>query len=122
FADGSVIGVRDFADYTEIFRDAPRPAPVPAARITAASASAAAPAPTAAPAAAAAPTGATTPSAWEWLSQEGIGLRELQEKIEIECITRALTEAHGNITRAAVLLKMKRPRLSQLIKEYGITL
>ena len=51
---------------------------------------------------------------------EGLGLRELQEKIEIECITRALAESRGNITRAAEILKMKRPRLSQLIKEHGI--
>ena len=56
------------------------------------------------------------------MESEGIGLRELQSRIEIECITRALQESGGNITRAAELLKMKRPRLSQLIKEYGIPL
>lgn len=28
-------------------------------------------------------------------------------------------ETHGNITRAAALLGMKRPRLSQLVKQYG---
>jgi DNA-binding NtrC family response regulator/tetratricopeptide (TPR) repeat protein len=51
----------------------------------------------------------------------GISLRELKRKIELECITRALAEAGGNITRAAEKLGMKRPRLSQLLKEHGIT-
>jgi transcriptional regulator with GAF, ATPase, and Fis domain len=40
--------------------------------------------------------------------------------IERECIARALGEAGGNITRAATLLGMKRPRLSQLVKQYGL--
>jgi DNA-binding NtrC family response regulator len=34
-------------------------------------------------------------------------------------VERALAETDGNITRAARLLGMKRPRLSQLLKEYG---
>ncbi len=51
----------------------------------------------------------------------GISLRELKRKIELECITRALAETGGNITRAAERLGMKRPRLSQLLKEHGIT-
>jgi len=29
-------------------------------------------------------------------------------------------ETDGNITRAATLLGMKRPRLSQLVKQYGL--
>jgi len=65
--------------------------------------------------------GGVEAAAWERMGAERIGLRQLQEKIEIECITRALAESGGNITRAAELLKMKRPRLSQLIKEHGIT-
>jgi DNA-binding NtrC family response regulator len=52
----------------------------------------------------------------------GISLRELKRKIELECITRALAETGGNITRAAEKLGMKRPRLSQLLKEHGITM
>jgi DNA-binding NtrC family response regulator len=40
--------------------------------------------------------------------------------IERECIARALGDAGGNITRAAALLGMKRPRLSQLVKQYGL--
>ena len=53
-------------------------------------------------------------------SNLGRVLKELKTRIEIECITEALGRAHGNITRAADLLGMKRPRLSQLIKEHGI--
>jgi transcriptional regulator with GAF, ATPase, and Fis domain len=116
FADGPVIGTRDFADYTEIFRERARvrtPTQVPAVR-------AAAPSRVGQPCDGGADA---SPSAmWERMGSEGIGLRELQQKIEIECITRALAETRGNITKAAELLKMKRPRLSQLIKEYGIAL
>ena len=35
-------------------------------------------------------------------------------------IARALVESGGNITRAANLLGMKRPRLSQLVKQYKL--
>jgi DNA-binding NtrC family response regulator/tetratricopeptide (TPR) repeat protein len=113
FADGAVIGVRDFADYTEIFRRAePRseataepPAQPQAARNNGAPAAGDAPA-----------------NAWSRLAAEGLSLKELKTRIEIECITEALGRAHGNITRAAELLGMKRPRLSQLVKEHGIAL
>ncbi len=47
-------------------------------------------------------------------------LLELKKVIERECIVRALEETEGNITRAAKLLGMKRPRLSQLVKQYGL--
>lgn len=49
----------------------------------------------------------------------GIGLSDLKRTIERDCIARALQESRGNITRAAALLGMKRPRLSQLVKHYG---
>ena len=49
----------------------------------------------------------------------GISLSDLKRDIERECIARALSETGGNITRAASLLGMKRPRLSQLVKQYG---
>ena len=45
---------------------------------------------------------------------------DLRKLLERESISRALTETGGNITRAADLLGMKRPRLSQLIKEYEL--
>ncbi|MEM9070991.1 MAG: sigma 54-interacting transcriptional regulator [Myxococcota bacterium] len=47
-------------------------------------------------------------------------LLEMKKVIERECIVRALVETNGNITRAAALLGMKRPRLSQLVKQYNL--
>jgi sigma-54 specific flagellar transcriptional regulator A len=49
----------------------------------------------------------------------GVSLGDMKRQIERECIGRALEESGGNITRAAALLGMKRPRLSQLVKQYG---
>ncbi|WP_437736593.1 sigma 54-interacting transcriptional regulator [Sorangium sp. So ce1335] len=49
----------------------------------------------------------------------GVSLSDMKREIERECIARALDESRGNITRAAALLGMKRPRLSQLVKQYG---
>ncbi|MBX3189497.1 MAG: sigma 54-interacting transcriptional regulator [Labilithrix sp.] len=50
-----------------------------------------------------------------------VSLSDIKRQIEQDCITRALSETGGNITRAAVLLGMKRPRLSQLAKQYGLS-
>ncbi len=55
------------------------------------------------------------------LVNEGLSLSEYKIRIEQECIFRALRQTNGNITRAATLLKMKRPRLSQLVKKYGLS-
>nr|WP_275939131.1 sigma-54 dependent transcriptional regulator [Polyangium spumosum] len=52
--------------------------------------------------------------------RSGVSLSDMKRKIERECIARALEESGGNITRAAALLGMKRPRLSQLVKQYGL--
>jgi sigma-54 specific flagellar transcriptional regulator A len=60
-------------------------------------------------------------SAYDVLVTEGLSLHDYKKRIEQECIERALRQTNGNITRAAKLLKMKRPRLSQLVKEYGLT-
>jgi transcriptional regulator with GAF, ATPase, and Fis domain/tetratricopeptide (TPR) repeat protein len=51
--------------------------------------------------------------------RSGVSLSDLKRTIERDCIERALVESRGNITRAATLLGMKRPRLSQLVKQYG---
>ncbi len=50
----------------------------------------------------------------------GVALFDMRREIERGCIAQALDEAGGNITRAATLLGMKRPRLSQLVREYGL--
>ena len=50
----------------------------------------------------------------------GTNLSEMKRRLEQECIARALVESGGNITQAAKLLGMKRPRLSQLVKQYKL--
>ncbi len=64
---------------------------------------------------------AATAAVYAQVRSGSLGLSELKRIIEHDCILRALTETKGNITRAALLLGMKRPRLSQLAKAYGIT-
>ncbi len=46
---------------------------------------------------------------------EGLPLPELKRQIQVEAIARALRRTEGNITRAAEMLGMRRPRLSQII-------
>ncbi|MBI5537083.1 MAG: sigma 54-interacting transcriptional regulator [Deltaproteobacteria bacterium] len=58
--------------------------------------------------------------AYEEIRSRGTSLSDLKRQIERDCIERALVETHGNITKAATLLGMKRPRLSQLVKQYGL--
>jgi DNA-binding NtrC family response regulator len=59
-------------------------------------------------------------SAYECVRRGDNSLSVLKQKIERECIAHALAETSGNITRAAALLGMKRPRLSQLVKQHGL--
>ena len=51
---------------------------------------------------------------------EGFNLNDAKRELEIRCIDKAMLQADGNITQAAKLLGMKRPRLSQKIKEYRL--
>jgi transcriptional regulator with GAF, ATPase, and Fis domain len=60
-----------------------------------------------------------TSVAYREIRGSGVSLSDLKRNIERDCIARALSESGGNITRAAALLGMKRPRLSQLVKQYG---
>ncbi len=46
---------------------------------------------------------------------EGLALGDLKRRLEFEAIANAIRQTNGNVTRAAALLKMKRPRLSQII-------
>ena len=61
-----------------------------------------------------------TAVAYAQVRQGTVSLSDIKRQIERDCIARALTETKGNITRAAALLGMKRPRLSQLVKQYGL--
>ncbi len=61
-----------------------------------------------------------TAVAYAQVRQGALSLSDLKRQIERDCIARALAETKGNITRAAGLLGMKRPRLSQLVKQYGL--
>lgn len=65
------------------------------------------------------PSGATFANPEEALVDEivsdGLDLSELKKRIEYESIRRALKETGGNITRAAEILQMTRPRLSQIV-------
>jgi DNA-binding NtrC family response regulator/tetratricopeptide (TPR) repeat protein/Mrp family chromosome partitioning ATPase len=92
FADGDLIDVNDFGDYPELGV---------AERPTASEASSASP--------------------YGQIRAQGLSLREFKKHIEAECIVEALGEVGGNITKAAKLLGMKRPRLSQLIKEHELS-
>jgi sigma-54 specific flagellar transcriptional regulator A len=61
-----------------------------------------------------------TAVAYAQVRQGAVSLSDMKRQIERDCIARALAETKGNITRAAALLGMKRPRLSQLVKQYGL--
>lgn len=50
-----------------------------------------------------------------WALDTGVGLPGLKKRLEAALIREALLQAQGNVTQAAKLLDMKRPRLSQLI-------
>ncbi|WP_157069835.1 sigma 54-interacting transcriptional regulator [Sandaracinus amylolyticus] len=51
---------------------------------------------------------------------DGHSVYELRRSLERRAIERAIDEAGGNLSQAAQRLGMKRPRLSQLAKEYGL--
>jgi transcriptional regulator with GAF, ATPase, and Fis domain len=62
-----------------------------------------------------------TAATYAQVRRGGVTLADMKRQIERDCIARALAETRGNITRAAALLGMKRPRLSQLVKQYGLS-
>jgi len=117
FAEGESIAAADFIDNVEDLRGARTPSTPPVAPSSSsgeedeASSEAALPQDEA---------GATA-IAYACVRQGSVSLSDLKRQIERDCVARALAETHGNITRAAALLGMKRPRLSQLVKQYGLT-
>lgn len=132
FAEGDALTARDFDEYGELFRDAPRlqsgptarptvsvvppvqarvPEPTPPAEVLAD------PAPPE-PVPPAAEAKAEDDGAADLLGQifdQGVPLPELKKQIQHRAIARALKLTEGNITRAAEILGMRRPRLSQII-------
>jgi transcriptional regulator with GAF, ATPase, and Fis domain len=61
-------------------------------------------------------------SVYQALRHLDVPLPELKRRIEEGCIALAMDDAGGHITRAAGYLGMKRPRVSQLVKTYGLKL
>ena len=51
--------------------------------------------------------------------RSGRSLPDMKKRLERICIERALEESGGNITHAAELLGMKRPRVSQLVNQFA---
>jgi DNA-binding NtrC family response regulator len=97
FAESSTLEAHDFAAFREVFTEAPEPET----------------------------SAAPEPSDLEAMLYHRVrrgesSLFEMKKSLERECIVRALRETDGNITQAATLLGMKRPRLSQLVKQYGL--
>jgi transcriptional regulator with GAF, ATPase, and Fis domain len=97
FAESSTLEAHDFAAFREVFTEAPEPET----------------------------SAAPEPSDLEAMLYHRVrrgesSLFEMKKALERECIVRALRETDGNITQAATLLGMKRPRLSQLVKQYGL--
>lgn len=115
FADGDIIAAADLLEHVEALRRvAEQPAPPPESRRLSA-----VPPPTGDTASAT--TDGVSSVAYREIRHGGSSLSDLKRDIERDCIARALAETGGNITRAATLLGMKRPRLSQLVKQYGLT-
>jgi DNA-binding NtrC family response regulator/tetratricopeptide (TPR) repeat protein len=110
FADGAVLVPQDFAAFAESFQSA-----------DAAERTASVSAPPAATAAPAEPARPLESMLYERVRDGETSLLDFKKVVERECIVRALEETEGNITRAAELLGMKRPRLSQLVKQYELS-
>jgi transcriptional regulator with GAF, ATPase, and Fis domain len=99
FADGRVIGADDLTENvgTLEYLEASPPSPVSHARSRG---------------------GSPTEAVYAEVAA-GMSLPDMKRALERACIERALAETDGNITKAAALLGMKRPRLSQLVNQYG---
>jgi transcriptional regulator with GAF, ATPase, and Fis domain/tetratricopeptide (TPR) repeat protein len=120
-ADGPEIGARDLLEHVDVLRTV-EPPPAPSVRAGPASVpveddlgeeEGGGALPTA--------EASATADAYGQIRTGAVSLFEMKRMIERDCIARALAETRGNITRAAALLGMKRPRLSQLVKHYGLS-
>ena len=128
FAETSVITTQDFTDNVDELRSARKSSAPPPSMVVSESSedlsdedeSGELPILTSEGAAVMDEAGATA-IAYACVRQGSVSLSDLKRQIERDCVARALAETHGNITKAAALLGMKRPRLSQLVKQYGLT-
>lgn len=127
FCEGDVIEPEHLAEFPELFEErspAPRRIPepprreppplvaaAPPAERYAAAASPLPPPPPAAPSSTRDVLRRVEASA----DEEGLALGDLKRRLEFEAIANAMRQTGGNITKAAALLKMKRPRLSQIV-------
>lgn len=130
FAENPVVTARDFDEYRELFHDGPDLGAIPA-DTPPPPAPVAVRGPREVPQPAPAASAPTAPAAEEYegetpesmidghlllhIFDQGIPLPELKKRIQSQAITRALRVTDGNITRAAEVLGMRRPRLSQII-------
>jgi DNA-binding NtrC family response regulator/tetratricopeptide (TPR) repeat protein len=103
FADSPVLSAEDFAAFAETFESASEPQTLEPE-----------------PELASGAERGMEDLIYDKVRESGQSLLDLKKDIERECIARALRETDGNITRAASLLGMKRPRLSQLVKQYKL--
>ena len=119
FCDGEELSPEDFLQHVEGFRGMSLPAPKPVLRVVETDEDDDAPD---APSEGAVEGGSAEAIeiVYADLKAGRLGLFDAKRHLERECISRALSETKGNITRAAALLGMKRPRLSQLVKQYGL--
>jgi DNA-binding NtrC family response regulator/tetratricopeptide (TPR) repeat protein len=117
FAESEVIELEDLTHNVEGLRDLDELVEGPVTLRAAATAEAPRRTPTTPPGDE--PAGSVTDVAYASV-RAGVSLFDMKRQIEHDCIARALAETGGNITRAAALLGMKRPRLSQLVKQYEL--
>jgi len=121
-SEGQIIEGRDFDDYREFFRDhaiVTAPAPQSAASSEATKLAPVNPSTIESDI----PSAVTTPRTADEIRRDllleifaqGVPLPELKKRIQEQAIAQALQMTQGNITRAAEVLGMRRPRLSQII-------
>ena len=123
FASGEQIEAKDVVDHVESLRHLATGDSQPERADSLAPPPSAGPASQALPAPASFAGLAAPASSSELVYSEvkgGTSLADMKRQLEKECITRALMDTGGNITKAAKVLGMKRPRLSQLVKQYEL--
>ena len=122
FAEGQVIEASDFDEYRELFQDSPvlsaPAAPVTHLTIAETPAAPSVPAPPVRPEPNLPKSRTPDEIQGDLLMEifaQGVPLPELKKRIQERAIAQALQMTQGNITRAAEVLGMRRPRLSQII-------